>query len=347
MPQRKSIPFEMFPRKFKMAINGMKNPRRGRKRYSETSIRSVINAVGQYLYVLGRAGLPPELSYDGLGAFVDYLDGSGLRNSTCLSYMAGVQAVAKEVKYPATARRVILGDCAFYRDAFKLEVPTKIRKLAANPITLADIGRAAVKAREQAYDAATTTRRRTLFIRSGVLALLSLLPARIGDVTRLEIGKGISRQDGQWRLQMTSGKTGYRHNGPLHDSLTRYLDDLIMFGTKGSIEFHYAQRMGTPLFSTELGEFLSPRTLPYNFKAATGHTPHIVRTLVHDALAEHGTYGADLARILCGQTSVEIAKIYEVHAARFRAQKGQKILAEIHLKALQKPSSISIGGARI
>lgn len=336
MRERKSLPFEQFPREFRLAISRLEKPRRGRKSYSEASLRAVINAFGQYLHVVDLAGFPLELSHDGLGAFVDYLDTSGLRNSSCLSYMAMVQAVAKEVKYPARQRRIILEDCGLYREAFQLDVPTKVRKLAANPISLADVGRAAVKAREQAYAATTTSRRRTLFIRSGVLALLSLLPVRIGDATNLVIGEAIFRQEGRWWLKLASGKTGYRHNGPLHDSLTRYLDDLVMLGRKGPIDLPYARRVGTPLFATEMGEFLSSRTLPYNFKAATGHSPHIVRTLVHDALAEHGTYGADLARILCGQTSVGIAKHYEVHAARHRVRKAQDILVQIHQKKAHK-----------
>lgn len=337
MRERKTLPFEEFPREFRLAISRLEKPRRGRKSYSEASLRSVINAFGQYLHVVKLAGLPLELSHDGLSAFVDYLDASGLRNSTCLTYMAGVQTVAKEVKYSAGQRRFILEDCGLYREAFKLDVPTKVRKLAANPISLADVGRAAVKAREQAYAATTASRRRTLFIRSGVLALLSLLPVRIGDVTNLVIGEAIFRREGRWWLKLVSGKTGYRHNGPLHDSLTHYLDDLVVFGRKGPIDLTYARRVGTPLFATEMGEFLSSRTLPYNFKVATGHSPHIVRTLVHDALAEHGTYGADLARILCGQTSIEIAKHYEVHAARHRVRKAQDVLVQIHHKTARKP----------
>lgn len=242
----------------------------------------------------------------------------------------GAQMVRAARGYPAEKRRVILEDCKIYREALQMDVPTKVRKLAATPISLADVGRAAVKVRKQAYAATTASRRRTLIIRSGVLAFLSLLPIRIGDVTNLLIGETVFRQEGRWWLKLASGKTGYRHNGPLHESLTRYLDDLVMFGRKGQIDLPYAQRMGTPLFATEMGEFLSPRTLAYNFKVATGHSPHIVRTLVHDALAEHGTYGADLARILCGQTSVVIGKHYEVSAARSRVRKAQDILAQIH-----------------
>jgi hypothetical protein len=96
--------------------------------------------------------------------------------------------------------------------------------------------------------------------------------------------------------------------------------------------------MGTPLFATETNEHLSSRTLALSFKVATGghHTPHIVRTLVHDALAKFGAYGAQLARILCGQTSPETAKSYEINAGRIRVEKGQEILSHIQKNTLPR-----------
>jgi hypothetical protein len=55
-------------------------------------------------------------------------------------------------------------------------------------------------------------------------------------------------------------------------------------------------------------------------------------------MAKHGTYGAELARILCGQTSIQIAKSYEVHAKRFRAERAQEILRNIQARTLPKSS---------
>jgi hypothetical protein len=218
------------------------------------------------------------------------------------------------------------------------EVPEKVRKLAAHPITLRDIAQAAVKWREEARKTNTPNRRRTFFQRSGVLALLSLIPLRISDVNAIIVGEHLKRLDDGWSLTISSQKTGYRHNGHLHHSLTRYLDDLFLYGEGGPVLPQYAQRMGTPLFATETNEHLSSRTLALSFKVATGghHTPHIVRTLVHDALAKFGAYGAQLARILCGQTSPETAKSYEINADRIRVEKGQEILSQIQENTLPR-----------
>ena len=51
-------------------------------------------------------------------------------------------------------------------------------------------------------------------------------------------------------------------------------------------------------------------------------------------MAKYGSYGADLARVLCGQSSFEVAKSYEVHAEHYRAQKAQAILAHIQAKTV-------------
>ncbi|SDJ51593.1 hypothetical protein [Salipiger marinus] len=191
--------------------------------------------------------------------------------------------------------------------------------------------------RDEARKANSPNKRRTYFQRSGVLALLSLVPLRISDVNAIIVGEHLKRLDDGWFLTISSNKTGYRHNGPLHHSLTRYLDDLLLYGESGPVLPRYAQRMGTPLFATETNEHLSSRTLAYNFKVATGgHTPHIVRTLVHDALAKYGAYGAQLARILCGQTSPETAKSYEINADRVRVEKGQETLSQIQTNVLSR-----------
>lgn len=329
MSDRKCLPLNEFPREFQRAVRRFKTPRRGRRSYSEISIQTTINGVGQYLAVVQKAGLPLELSHESLSAFIEDLDARALRNSTRLTYLAAVQAIAKEMQYPAEKRHLILGDCQDYRSKMKAEIPTKIRKLATNPITLRDLAKAAVKWRRKAQEATNPNKRRTYFQRSAFVALLSLTPLRLRDANALEIGTHILRQEDGWVLRIESSKSQFRHHGPLHYSLTPYLDDLLLYGESGHWRMRYGERMGTRLFANHMHDPLSPRTLAAGFKVATGHSPHIVRTLVHDALAEHGTYGSDVARVLCGQKSVQIAKVYEIHAERFRAQKAQEVLAEI------------------
>ena len=334
MPKRKSLPIAEFPRKFQLAIKRLETPRRGRRRYAEASIRKTTVGFGQYLKAVQTAGLPLDLSREGLGAFVDNLDARHIKSSTRLGYMAAVQAVAKEVKYPASERRLILEDCEIYREEMMREVPQKVRKLAAHPISLRDIAEAAVRWRNEARKTNSPNKRRTYFQRSAILAFLSLIPLRISDANGIIIGQHLQRRDNGWSLTISSQKSRYRHNGPLHHSLNRYLDDLLLYGEGGPILLRYAQRMGTPLFATEANEHLSSRTLAFSFKVATGghHTPHIVRTLVHDEFAKLGSYGALLARILCGQTSPVTAKSYEIHAERLRVEKAQQILSQIQKK---------------
>jgi integrase len=338
MPERKALPLDEFPTKYRLAINRLETPKRGRRRYSKASIKNTIQGFGQYLQAVRKAGLPLELSSQGLCIFIEDLDARPIKSSSRLSYMTAVQAIAKEVKYPAAERRLILEDCEIYRAETMLEVPNKVRKLTAHPISLRDVAQAAVKCRDAARKAKSDNRRRTYFQRSAVLALLSLVPLRISDANALILGQHVKRTEIGWSLTVSSSKSGYRHNGPLHHNLTRYIDDLLLFGRAGSVLHEYAQRMGTPLFGTETNDHLSARTLASGFKVAAGgyHSPHIVRTLTHDALAKHGTYGADVARVLCGQTSPQTAKSYEVYAARQRVGEAQKILTQIQAEILPR-----------
>ncbi|SFQ77823.1 hypothetical protein [Donghicola eburneus] len=336
MRESKALPLHEFPRPFQRAIKRLDTPRRGRRRYSEATIKSTVQGFGQYLRVVQKAGLPLELSSEGLGEFIDNLDVRNLKSSTRLSYLTAVQAVAKETDYPAAKRRIILEDCEIYRAEMLREVPEKVRNLAARPISLQDIAQKAVTLRDKARSAQSSNRRRTYYQRSAFLAMLSLLPLRISDANSLVVGEGIQRGDVGWSLKIVSQKTGYRHNGLLHHSLTAYFDDLLLFGHEGSWEMAYRQRIGTPLFGSECNEFLSCRTLAVGFKAVTGHSPHIVRTLVHDALADRGTYGTDLARVLCGHRSIQISQHYQVYAERYRAEKAQKLLGVIQQDVLSR-----------
>lgn len=341
MPERKAIPLSQFPRNLQLAIARLEMPRKGRRRYSPTSIQNTVHGFGQYLKAIQNAGLPLELSPEGLATFIDELDARGIKSSTRLTYMTAVQSVAKEVKYPAEKRRLILEDCEIYREAMMREVPRKVHKLAAHPISLQDIAQAAFKWRKEAQKASLSNRRITLFQRSAILALLSRVPLRISDANAIIIGQHLLRRDDGWSLTISSKKSGYRHNEHLHHSLTPYIDDLLLYGETGGLLSRYAQRMGTPLFATETNEHLSSRTLAYNFKVGTGghHTPHIVRTLIHDALAEYGALGAELAMMLCGQTSPVTPKSYEVHAKQFRARKAQEVLFQAQMQTfLQKNS---------
>lgn len=342
MSARKSLPLEMFPCEIRRAIMRFKTPRRGRRGYSKATIQTTVQGVGQYLAAVQQAGLASEICHEGLSAFIDDLDARTLRNSTRLTYLTAVQAVAKELKYPAEKRRLILEDCEIYRSQMKAEVSTKVRKLAANPITLRDIAKAAVKWRGKAQEATNQNKRRTYYQRSAFLALMSLTPLRLRDANALEIGTHVMRQDDGWVLRIVSSKTNFKHNGPLHYSLTPYLDDLLLYGAKGPCSMHYANRRGTRLFANYVHEPLSLRTLAASFKVATGHSPHIVRTLVHDAMAVHGTHGSDLARVLCGQTSPQTAKHYEVHAARHRVEQAQKTLSLIQAGILPRQNKRSV-----
>lgn len=329
-----SIPFEEFPPEFAAVVRGMRIGRRGRKVYSETSLQAVVHAVGQYLRVLLNAGLPLKLSPEGIGRFIDEIDARGIKAKTCLTYLMSLKAVAKRMDYPAEQMRLIREDLAVYLAGAIHEVPAKHRNLAEKPLTLTCVARLAIKTANAAYASQDHAKRQRLFVRSGLLAALSLLPMRIGDVSRLIVGEDISRDQDGWYLTTKAQKNDFEWSTRLHRSLTPFLDRLIHFGQVGSFGALYGDRLQTPLFTGTKGQAISPQYLSLLFKQQTGHSAHIVRTLAHDALAEAGVNGTETALILCGQKTTAIAKVYEVHAKRIRMNRAQKTLGEIQNKIL-------------
>lgn len=339
-----SIPFSEFPPDFASALNDMRHGRKGRKVYSEATVQVHTSVVGQYLKVARDACNPLILSPENIGLFIDEIDRRKLKNITRWAYVASIREVAKRMQYPAKDLQLIRDDVAAYREHALIEPKNKHYNLIKNPVTLRQVGTKAVKLAADAYNTQDLKRRRRLFIRSGLLAFLSLLPMRIGDVSKLIIGTDISRDQDGWVLNSKANKNDYEWSFRLHRSLTRFLDRLIHFGQVGEFGRFYVRRVGSPLFIGTNGNGISAQYLSQVFKSETGHSAHIVRTLVHDALAESGVNGTETALILCGQVTTSIAKVYEVHAKKIRVNRAQKAIEGIQTRILEKNQFDSIKG---
>ena len=59
------------------------------------------------------------------------------------------------------------------------------------------------------------------------------------------------------------------------------------------------------------------------------HGPHIVRTLIYDAIAADPYLDASVAQALCGHGSLTSRKFYEVEANRHRQRVGTELLGSI------------------
>lgn len=326
MTEPLALPLGSWPPEYQRALGRLASSRRGRRSYASSTLAATQAGMGQYLATVQRAGLPLQLSREGLGIFVGDLDARNLSSASRLRYMANVQAIAKEIGYPPTDRALLLEDCAIYREDMRGEIPRKVIALQKRPLTLRDIRKASLSARETSRAASSPNRRRSLLQRAVLLRLLSYLPLRIGDVSQLTIGTTLLREADGWRLCLSSGKTGYRYDTDLHPDLTEWLDELVRLDEDG---VRASTARGQPLFRNEIGESISVQTLRMAFKAATGHTPHIVRTLVHDELARLSQQGTALALDLCGQVSDGIERHYQIHAERHRQELAQAALAKL------------------
>lgn len=332
---KRAMKSEEFPPKLATLLRRMRHGRIGRKSYSEGYVNTLTQALGQYLQVAQRAELSPAFSPETIGLFIDEIDGRALKNTTRLQYLASLMTVAKLMDYPACHVQMISDDIASYREKAALEPSRKRQMLAQNPLTLADVALLAKNKVLPAYEVGGCPSRYNLFIMSGLLAFLSFIPLRIGDVARLKVGNDIWRNPEGWMIDVSAKKNDFQSFARLHSSLTPYLDRLIHFGDRDRFSKMYDDRIGSTLFINEKLTAYSPPKLSSLFKKATGHSAHIVRTLVHDAMAEAGKGGTDLALILCGQKTRSIAKVYEVYAEGIRIRRGQEAISQIQARLLR------------
>lgn len=216
-----------------------------------------------------------------------------------------------------------------------------VRKEAfrANPVTPIELARKASEVSCMAYacTAGRQTRHR-LFLTAAVLAYLSWMPDRVGDLQRLVIGREIIRTNRGWSIGFLAGKTGFEMGIPtLPDEFTPFLDDLILLGADpgiGEEVLHelYRQRvaMQSPLFArTNLRKAYSSGRIFEWIKSETGHGPHAFRKSMADYCAEIGLSVEDTMLMLGHQRREITEKYYEVHANITRRAKTQKSLSTL------------------
>lgn len=328
---RRSVGIDDYPLDIINALSGLARMRGRAGGMGPESIRKITDPLGQLFFVAKCKGLDVVYNSDTLIAYIVDLEERSLKNTTRATYMKGLRRLSVAMNWPEDLLDRIDAEIALYRKRSESEVSEKARKLLSHPITLADVGSAARYWFEIAQSTENPTKKRSNFQRAAFLAFTSLVPNRVGDIQHFLIDEHVFRSQEFWSLSMGSRKTSHESFSRLHADLTPYLDALIHYGEPDNFERMLRARSGTPLFSKADGSMLLRETLWRHFKIGTGgHSPHIVRTLTHDILAgDDDPQSGTIARILCGQKSLEISAEYEVFAKRARFARAQDMLSKI------------------
>lgn len=328
---RHSIGINDYPSDIINVLSGLARMRGRTGGMGPESIRKITDPIGQLLFVAQRNGLDLVYNFATLAAYIEDIEHRPIKYTTKVTYMKGLRRLSVAMNWPKHLLDRIDAEIAFYRKMSRSEISEKERKLLNHPITLSDIGSAARHWFEIAQSTKNPTKRRSNFQRAAFLAFTSLVPNRVGDIQHFRVDEHVLRTRNFWFLSMESRKTSNENFSPLHADLTPYLDALIHYGEPDNFERMLGARSGTPLFSKADGSTLLRETLWRHFKIGTGgHSPHIVRTLTHDLLAgDTDPQSGTIARILCGQKSLETSAAYEVFAKRARFARAQDMLSKI------------------
>ena len=279
-----------------------------------------------------KSSLPVDINMNTAEAYVDGLFADDLSKRSIAAYCEFLAYFAKKAGYS----RVVFDALMEVHNAVKADAQTdlrrKERKLSRDPIDLVDIAVAAFTLLEGASDQDDIRNRRRDYVLAGAIALLSKLQIRTLDLRQGAVGREYIRDSEGWSVDLVTSKKGVAIKGRLAPELTRYLDAVLLMDV-GEIHLWsvYTKRIGTALFGNPAQGWkpFSKNWLWLNMTERLKHGPHIVRTLIYDAVAEDPELDAAVAQALCGHGHITSKQFYEVNAPRHQRKKAMKLLGKV------------------
>ncbi|MFT6091332.1 hypothetical protein [Sulfitobacter sp.] len=300
---------------------------------SVSRLKSMCSALRRLCSACESAQIPVGLTMEAAEAFVnDLFEDSDLELRSVAGYCDLLGYFAKNAGYPDEVYAALLE----VHNAVKLEANTELRrkehKLAQHPIDLVDVALTAHTLLDLACDQDDIRNRRRDYVLAGAIAMLSKLQLRSFDLTHGVVGREFIRDSEGWRVNLETSKTGTSIIGRLAPELTRYLDAvLLMDVSEAHLWSVYTRRIGTALFGNPAQGWtpFGKTWLWRNMTERLHHGPHIVRTLIYDAVAADAELDAAVAQALCGHGNFTSRKFYEVGADRHRRKAGIRTLGTI------------------
>lgn len=215
----------------------------------------------------------------------------------------------------------------------RAEPSVRMQSYLNNPLTTVEVLKIASQVSAEAESAVQNGEGRQsihrLYITAGLLALLSYIPERRGDLVKLIIGQSIRRDAFAWSLWTRSGKTGTdRCTDKLPSILTPYLDDLILLGSSPGVRnatltslLDQRITMKSPLFARiNLKKSYSGNRVFELIKEKTGHGPHAFRKSATDELVLLGASQGEIMAHLGHRNAETAPQHYEGLANEIRRE---------------------------
>ncbi|WP_156477521.1 hypothetical protein [Falsihalocynthiibacter arcticus] len=305
--------------------------------YSQSRIKVMGSAIRRLLRSAKQHELELALTMETATAFAEDLVASDLTLISAAGYCDFLGYFAKRAGYAAEIGNALVETHWALKKEAKPDLKRKEIKLARVPIDLIDLAKTARVLLEQAPLENDIRNRRRDYTLAGAIALLCKLPIRALDLRQGKIGREFSRNSEGWRVDLETSKTGTRITGRLADCLTPFLDATLLMDTDPAYLWKiYDQRVGTALFANPARDWkcYEREWLRRNMTEHTGHSAHIVRTLIYDYCTLDDRLDAKVAQALVGHAHATSKKFYEVNADRYRRAQAFKNLSAIE-KSLQ------------
>jgi hypothetical protein len=337
------VPLAALPDAWREALAAMRRGEclAGLKPLAESTLKSTEDVLREYARVMRDAGLPVEITIDGIRRLEaaraqrslarerqDYAD-QGNRPATRHTAVLRLRGFAERLGAdPLLVSALRAHENRLRRDLATV-VPLKFGKLDGLP----DLAGTWRIARGQLAESHAATRRQTrlrLLNEAAILALWTLLPLRLGD-SRLRWGEDVYWTGAGYRVDIDTRKADVPLRGRLHPILTPFLDALVLNGMDPAwLEAMRADAMARelPLFRDTTGRMLAARHPSKVWAQHMGAGAHISRTRVHTELGQLGPEGVEAALALNAQADARSRRFYQglaVAAAMIR--RGQDLMA--------------------
>lgn len=299
---------------------------------SESRLKAMGCAIRRLLRSAEYHGLEPVLSMDTARAFAADLLFDGLKPISAAGYCDFLGYFAKHANYPKEISDALLETHWALKADAREELREKEIKLARNPVGLVDFAITAHELLLRAPEENDIRNRRRDYTLAGAIALLCKLPIRAKDIREGKIGEEFRRDSESWNVDLETSKTGQKIKGRLAECLTPYLDAVLLMDTEPKHLWQiYDNRLGAALFANPARDWKNygREWLRRNMVEKTGHSAHIVRSLIYDICVLDDELDLRVARALCGHGHETSRMFYEMNADRYRRDQALKQLTAI------------------
>lgn len=322
---RVSVPETALPTAWRAALTAMRDDEPGEAiaAPAPTITESVARQMRQFALSARLAGLPMAMERAQLKAHLAVLRARKLRPGTM---MAATSRLLTFQLYTAphdpithTVRRI----ARRWEARANHETPLREQQAARLP-GLAGIQKQAAALLQKSFS--TQNPRSAQHERNAALALAfpTLLPLRLADLT-LAFGVHITWDGRSWVLDTVISKSRFEarpYKTRIDPWLTPFIDAVVLQGAAPDNLAAMRARCIAHRRRVFVDRNGQPCTYGYvsrMWKRYVGTGAHVVRSLVHDDRGAEGDAGVRDALLVCGQTSMAIAKVYQTRAHDRRA----------------------------